>query len=29
VVRAELGEEGFLIGAAEVFVERFFAVPVG
>ncbi|MGY4706390.1 ROK family protein [Candidatus Bipolaricaulota sp. J31] len=29
LVRAELGEEGFLVGAAEVFVERFFAVPIG
>ncbi len=29
LVRAELGEEGFLVGAAEVFVESFFAAPLG
>jgi|Deesub1362A_J573_1020465.scaffolds.fasta_scaffold02956_3 predicted NBD/HSP70 family sugar kinase len=29
LVRAKLGEEGFLVGAAEVFVENFFAVPLG
>ncbi len=29
ILRAELGEEGFLVGAAEVFVESFFAVPLG
>ncbi|HID09067.1 TPA: ROK family protein [Candidatus Micrarchaeota archaeon] len=27
VVQASLGEKGFLIGAAEVFIERFFASP--
>lgn len=28
VARASLGEEGFLIGAAEVFIERFFSAPM-
>ncbi len=28
VVKASLGKEGFLIGAAEVFIERFFSVPM-